>query len=190
MRTGLDQLDSVDASPSAGRSAHRKSKPRQRRPPPPRRLQGLGPLSNVRCKLPVTRHRVELLEALRQPVSIIEGDTGSGKTTQVPQFILEEAAKAGRPVRIACTQPRRLSALAVAERIAAERGEPLGKGGAVGYAVRGAAQQDMSNSLLVCTVGVLLRILEESDPTLSRHASSDEARTHCELTRPCITYNA
>lgn len=156
---------STSGGPTVSKSKRRASRPW--RPPPPARLQGLGPLSAVRCKLPVTQHRAQVLEALQHPVSIVEADTGSGKTTQVAQFLLETAAKAGRSIKIACTQPRRLSAIGVAERIAEERGEPVGKGGAVGYAVRGESNQSPANSLLVCTVGVLLRIMEETDPTLA-----------------------
>lgn len=61
--------------------------------------------------------------------------TGCGKTTQVPQYILEEAAARGKGslVSVVCTQPRRVAAITVAERVAAERGERLGT--AVGYQV-------------------------------------------------------
>ena len=61
---------------------------------------------------------------------------------------------------IICTQPRRISAIGVAERVAAERGEKLGEG-AVGYAVRGESRQTARTSLLFCTTGVLLKMLEE-----------------------------
>ena len=103
-------------------------------------------MADVRRKLPVARHRAELLQALRQPISLIQGETGSGKTTQIAQYLLEEAAAEGRPLRIVCTQPRRLSAIGVAERIAAERGELVGTG-AVGYAVRGEVRQSASPTL-------------------------------------------
>ena len=103
-------------------------------------------MADVRRKLPVARHRAELLQALRQPISLIQGETGSGKTTQIAQYVLEEAAAEGRPLRIVCTQPRRLSAIGVAERIAAERGEVVGTG-AVGYAVRGEVRQPASPTL-------------------------------------------
>lgn len=67
-------------------------------------------------------------------VVIVEGETGSGKTTQVPQFILEDAAESGSHCHIICTQPRRLSAIGVAERVANERTERLGS--TVGYRIR------------------------------------------------------
>jgi len=54
------------------------------------------------------------------------GATGSGKTTQVPQYILEEAAANDEPCRIFFSQPRKLAAISCAQRIAAERGEHVG----------------------------------------------------------------
>lgn len=62
--------------------------------------------------------------------------SGCGKTTQVPQFLLEEALLAGRgsQCHVVCTQPRRISAITVAQRVAEERGEELGN--SVGYQIR------------------------------------------------------
>ena len=62
-------------------------------------------------------------------VIVISGETGCGKTTQLPQYILESEIESGRGAfcNIICTQPRRISAMAVAERVSAERGEPLGE---------------------------------------------------------------
>jgi ATP-dependent helicase HrpA len=81
-------------------------------------------------ELPVTAHRDELLEAIgAHQVVVVAGETGSGKTTQLPKLSLE----VGR-TRIAHTQPRRLAARTVATRIAEELQVPLG--GTVGYAVR------------------------------------------------------
>ena len=61
-------------------------------------------------------------------VVIIQGETGCGKTTQVPQFLLEAAEEAGQgsSVSVVCTQPRRIAAVTVAERVAWERGESIG----------------------------------------------------------------
>lgn len=62
-------------------------------------------------------------------VIIISGETGCGKTTQVPQFILESEIESlrGAVCSIICTQPRRISAMSVSERVASERGEKLGE---------------------------------------------------------------
>src|SRR5215208_8042653 len=84
-------------------------------------------------ELPVSQHRDELLAAIRDhQVVVVAGETGSGKTTQIPKICLE----LGRGVEgmIAHTQPRRLAARTVAERIAEELRVPLG--GPVGYSVR------------------------------------------------------
>lgn len=62
-------------------------------------------------------------------VVVISGETGCGKTTQLPQYILESEIDAARGATcsIICTQPRRISAMSVSERVAAERGEKLGE---------------------------------------------------------------
>lgn len=62
-------------------------------------------------------------------VVVISGETGCGKTTQLPQYVLESEIESGRGAfcNIICTQPRRISAMAVSERVSAERGENLGE---------------------------------------------------------------
>eukprot|EP00873_Tetraselmis_striata_P009250 jgi/Tetstr1/429514/TSEL_019419.t1 len=139
----------------------------------PPAVRGGGPFARQRDQLPVAAYRRQLLEALREPACIIEGETGSGKTTQVAQYLLEEAAATGSPVSVICTQPRRISAIGVAERVAAERGE--GVGGTVGYSIRGESRAGPGTALLFCTTGVLLRRLEE-DPALEgvTHVLVDE----------------
>jgi ATP-dependent RNA helicase DHX57 len=167
--SGDDESSSSASSPRRGRRAP------QPMPTVPAAVEGGGPEAATRVSLPVHSYRDELLHALTAEVSIVEGETGSGKTTQVPQYLLEEAAASGTPVNIICTQPRRISAIGVSERVAAERGERVGEG-AVGYAVRGESRQKPgSTALLFCTTGVLLRMLEE-DPTLAgvTHVLVDE----------------
>lgn len=66
-------------------------------------------------------------------VVIIEGPTGCGKTTQVPQWILDDSYQKRKPCKIIVTQPRRIAAISIAKRVAQERGWDVG--GLVGYQV-------------------------------------------------------
>ena len=104
-------------------------------------------------ELPITHWRDELLEAIRDnPVVIVAGETGSGKSTQIPKFCLE----LGRGVEgtIGHTQPRRIAARSIADRIAEEIGTRVGE--AVGYAVRFSDQTSDSTLVKVMTDGLLL----------------------------------
>lgn len=123
----------------------------------------------TRRSLPAASAATEILELIRtNRVVIIAGETGCGKTTQVPQFILDEAIKAGSgsECNIVVTQPRRVSAIGVASRVAVERGEeldgkkkPVAPGSLVGYAIRGERRASRECRLLFTTTGVLLRRL-------------------------------
>ena len=86
---------------------------------------------------------------------------------QVPQFLLENAVSAGRggSFRLVCTQPRRISAVGVAERVAAERGERIGQ--SVGYTIKGEGRSSEHTRLEFCTVGILLRRLQVIVPSRS-----------------------
>ncbi|GCB70883.1 hypothetical protein scyTo_0008704 [Scyliorhinus torazame] len=104
-----------------------------------------------------------------------------GKTTQIPQFILDDSLT-GPPAMVAniiCTQPRRISAISVAERVAKERIERLG--GSVGYQIRLESVKSSSTRLLYCTTGLLLRRLE-ADPDLQgvSHVIVDEVHERTE----------
>ncbi|WP_460497180.1 ATP-dependent RNA helicase HrpA [Glycomyces tarimensis] len=104
-------------------------------------------------ELPVSQRKDDIAEAIRDhQVVIIAGETGSGKTTQIPKICLE----LGRGVRgmIGHTQPRRIAARAVAERIADELGSPLGE--AVGWKVRFTDQVSDSSYVKLMTDGILL----------------------------------
>ena len=69
----------------------------------------------------ITMNKVSMIR--ENQVVLISGETGCGKTTQVPQFIMDDAAASGaKQCNIICTQPRRIAALSVAERVASERG--------------------------------------------------------------------
>ncbi|KAG7032056.1 DExH-box ATP-dependent RNA helicase DExH5, mitochondrial, partial [Cucurbita argyrosperma subsp. argyrosperma] len=113
-----------------------------------------------RKNLPAYKEKDALLTTISQnQVIIISGETGCGKTTQVPQFILESEIESlrGAVCSIICTQPRRISAMSVSERVASERGEKLGE--SVGYKVRLEGMKGRDTHLLFCTTGILLRRL-------------------------------
>ena len=105
-------------------------------------------------ELPICAHRREILAALRaHPVVVVCGDTGSGKTTQLPKMALE-LGLAAKGRRIACTQPRRLAAVTMAERVASELQTPVG--GLVGYQHRFARNVSQDTRIKFMTDGVLL----------------------------------
>ncbi|ESW32487.1 hypothetical protein PHAVU_002G326400 [Phaseolus vulgaris] len=113
-----------------------------------------------RRSLPAFKEKDAFLRVISEnQVVVVSGETGCGKTTQLPQYILESETEAARGAvcNIICTQPRRISAMSVSERVAAERGEKLGE--SVGYKVRLEGMKGRDTRLLFCTTGVLLRRL-------------------------------
>jgi ATP-dependent RNA helicase DHX36 len=135
-------------------------------------------MARFRGKLPIIELKEDLLKALEtQSVVVVSGGTGTGKSTQCPQYILEDALKKGRgaETKIIVTQPRRIAAISVAERVAAERCEPIGN--SVGYRVRlhGSEPRSTGGTVQFVTTGVLLRRLVR-DPEISdvSHVIIDE----------------
>ena len=117
-------------------------------------------------ELPVSARREEIATAIAEhQVVIVAGETGSGKTTQLPKICLE----LGRGVTgmIGHTQPRRIAARSVAERIASELGTPIGRDGVVGYQVRFTEEVGENTLVKLMTDGILLAEIQ-SDPQL-RH---------------------
>ena len=117
----------------------------------------------VRQGLPAWKKRDEIVSVVNSHrVTIISGATGSGKSTQAVQFILDDLIQRqlGEATRIICTQPRRISALGLADRLAEER--CVAVGGEVGYAIRGESKQGEKTRITFCTTGVLLRRLQTS----------------------------
>lgn len=103
--------------------------------------------------LPIIAKKEEIVEAIsKNQVVIISGDTGSGKTTQIPKFCL--AAGRGVDGMIGCTQPRRIAAITVAARIAEEMGENIGQ--CVGYKIRFADKSGSDPYIKIMTDGILL----------------------------------
>jgi len=116
--------------------------------------------------LPIFRKKEEIVRAVQDhPVVIVSGETGSGKSTQIPKMCLE----AGRGIagRIGCTQPRRIAATTIARRIAQEMGEDLGD--SVGYKIRFSDRTGPNAYIKILTDGMLLaetqqdRFLNEYD---------------------------
>ena len=119
--------------------------------------------------LPVSARREEIARAIREhPVVIVSGETGSGKTTQLPKIALELGRGRGAGGRglIGHTQPRRIAASSVAQRIAAELNSPLGE--VVGYKVRFNDRLQLGASVKLMTDGILLAETQ-SDPLLSAY---------------------
>ena len=111
-------------------------------------------LDQQRRSLPVYSVKDDLLDVIREnQIVVVVGETGSGKTTQMTQYLLE--AGYGRTGMIGCTQPRRVAAMSVAKRVSEEVGCELG--GTVGYSIRFEDCTGPETKIKYMTDGVLLR---------------------------------
>ena len=125
-------------------------------------------IEQTRQSLPIYEFREELLEAISEhQVLIVVAETGSGKTTQLPQY-LHEAGYTKSGLRVGCTQPRRVAAMSVAARVAEEMGTRLGQ--EVGYSIRFEDMTSDKTVLKYMTDGMLLREFL-TDPALSTYAA-------------------
>ena len=118
-----------------------------------------------RMNLPVYGFRDSILSTIdKNQVTIICGETGCGKSTQIPSFILEHQLAQGRACKVYCTEPRRISAISLAQRVSEELGEGRNDLGSmrslVGYAIRLESKTSAQTRLVYATVGVVLRMLE------------------------------
>ncbi|KAH9223643.1 ATP dependent RNA helicase-like protein [Leptodontidium sp. 2 PMI_412] len=123
---------------------------------------------NSRIQLPMWGFKNEVLAAIdREQVVIICGETGCGKSTQVPSFILEHQLSQGKPCKIYCTEPRRISAISLARRVSEELGERKNDLGTsrslVGYAIRLESNTSKETRLVYATTGIVMRMLEGSN---------------------------
>lgn len=136
--------------------------------------------------LPILEKREEILDLIqRSRVVVLSGDTGCGKSTQLPQYLLDSFAldHKGSDCNIIVTQPRRLAALSLAQTVAGHRGEKVGE--SIGYQVRlnSVMPRQPRGRVLFCSTGILLRRLQAS-PELSgvSHLIIDEVHE-----RDCLT---
>ena len=134
-------------------------------PAPARSIRASLPERIYDPALPIIDKKKEIIQAISEhPVVIVSGETGSGKTTQLPKFCLD----AGRGISgvIGCTQPRRIAAMTVANRIAEELGETVGQ--SVGYKIRFTDKTSRHSVIKIMTDGILLAETL-NDPLLNRY---------------------
>ncbi|KAG6846024.1 hypothetical protein H0H87_011072 [Tephrocybe sp. NHM501043] len=118
-----------------------------------------------RNKLPIAVYRDKILDILEQSqVLVLSGETGCGKSTQVPAFILEDQLSRGKACKIYCTEPRRISAISLAQRVSRELGDPANAVGTInsliGYSIRLESNTTRNTRLAFVTNGIALRMLE------------------------------
>jgi pre-mRNA-splicing factor ATP-dependent RNA helicase DHX16 len=125
-------------------------------------------IESTRKSLPIFDFRDDLLEAIAEhQIIIVVAETGSGKTTQLPQY-LHEAGYTKGGMKVGCTQPRRVAAMSVAARVAEEMGVRLGQ--EVGYSIRFEDMTSDKTVLKYMTDGMLLREFL-TDPELSTYSA-------------------
>jgi|UPI0005819DBE ATP-dependent RNA helicase DDX35 len=127
-----------------------------------------APCVHQRMLLPIYKHRRQFLYSIeKNGVVVIVGVTGSGKSTQIPQYLLENGW-ADNDFQIVCTQPRRIAATTLAKRVSEELGTSLGS--QVGYCVRYEERLSHQTRIKYVTDGILLREATLNDPLLSKYS--------------------
>lgn len=144
--------------------------------------QGFGKLAKLRQEqksLPIFQYRDRIVELVRvHPVVVVAGDTGCGKSTQVPQYLLSAGFN-----HVACTQPRRIACISLAKRVSFESLNLYGS--KVGYQIRFETTRSTSTKLLFLTEGLLLRQIQQ-DKSLSQYQvvivdEVHERHLHCDF---------
>ncbi|TNN66622.1 putative ATP-dependent RNA helicase DHX34 [Liparis tanakae] len=144
--------------------------------------QSFGKLAKLRREqknLPIYQYRDKIVDLVRRhPVVVVAGDTGCGKSTQVPQYLLSAGFS-----HIACTQPRRIACISLAKRVSFESLNQYGS--KVGYQIRFEGTRTPSTKLLFLTEGLLLRQIQQ-DGTLSQYQvlivdEVHERHLHCDF---------
>jgi ATP-dependent RNA helicase DDX35 len=127
-----------------------------------------APLAQQRMLLPIYKHKRQILYALEEyAVVVIVGETGSGKSTQIPAYLWENGW-ADNGFQVVCTQPRRIAAQSLAQRVSQEAGKRIGQ--EVGYTVRFDDCTSPLTRVKYVTDGMLLREATLSDPLLSNYS--------------------
>ena len=131
-----------------------------------------NPSPKLSSTLPILEHKQSILSLITSSaVSIIQAETGSGKSTQIPQYILERYPSS----KIVVSQPRRMAAIAVARRVASELNTDIGS--AVGYHIKGEAMISRNTQITYMTAGVLIQIISHikiSEPLPWEYVIMDE----------------
>ncbi|KAM8904824.1 putative ATP-dependent RNA helicase DHX34 [Spinachia spinachia] len=144
--------------------------------------QSFGKLAKLRREqknLPIFQYRDRIVDTVRRhPVVVVAGDTGCGKSTQVPQYLLSAGF-----THIACTQPRRIACISLAKRVSFESLNQYGS--KVGYQIRFETTRTPATKLLFLTEGLLLRQIQQ-DKTLSQYQvlivdEVHERHLHCDF---------
>ncbi|CAL1571021.1 unnamed protein product [Knipowitschia caucasica] len=139
----------------------------------------LAKLRREQKNLPIFQYKDRIIELVRRhPVVVVAGDTGCGKSTQVPQYLLSAGFS-----QIACTQPRRIACISLAKRVSFESLNQYGS--KVGYQIRFETTRTTSTKLIFLTEGLLLRQIQQ-DGELSQYQvlivdEVHERHLHCDF---------